>query len=273
MKNIIKLIAHASFIVPVAGLFFATNASAALGDVIVNEWNAVGPNKFLEDSGSDTFFGQVEGNGGDWIELVVIANGADLRGHQIHWRNDDGSGKEGYLTFSNSSKWNGGGTPATGLKAGTIIVIRKGAADSFPDASTLACDMSVSNGSWDNIIQVNSNGTYVTESGNAFQVDNDGWRARILDNASPTRGVVQTWVGEPPYDSGDTGNNCTACTGSGISSQEVGKLEEDPSASAATNPTAANYNDGDSSTYGDPNLWNSGANEQCFAALTSCGGC
>jgi len=253
-------------LIALSALCFTSQASAAEGDVIINEWNAVGPNKFLEDNGTDTFFGRVAGNGGDWIELVVIKPNADLRGYKIEWKNGDSPAKTGNLTFSNSTKWNGGALGG-GLKAGTIIVLREDAsADTFPDRSALACDISVDNGSWDDIIELRTNGTYVTEGGsNDWQVDNDDWAARILDAGSA---VVQSWVGE------DTAA-ADIRTGSGLSSEEVGKLEEDPSAAAAdyTPVQLGNYNDGDTSTYGDPNLWNSGANEQCFDALTGCNTC
>jgi len=268
INSIKKMVGAASGLIALGALCITTQAAAAQGDVILNEWNAVGPNKFLEDNGTDTFFGQVAGNGGDWIELVVIKNNADLRGFKIEWKNGDSPIKQGALTFSNSTKWNGGASGG-GLKAGTIIVLREDAsADTFPDRSGLACDISVDNGSWDNIIQLRTNGTYVTESGTDWQVDNDDWTARILDNATPTRGVVQSWVGE------DT-SAADIRTGSGLSSEEVGKLEQDPSANAAVySPSQlGNYNDGDTSTYGDPNLWNSGANEQCFEALTGCNTC
>ena len=63
---------------------------AAANDVprsplILNEYNAVADNKVL-DNNSDTYWGQVEGNGGDWFELVVIEPGLDLRGWELQWR-------------------------------------------------------------------------------------------------------------------------------------------------------------------------------------------
>ena len=59
-------------------------ATAAQGaPLILNEYNAVGSTDFLNggdpnadvDGGfaSDSYFGRVAGNGGDWFELVVVA--------------------------------------------------------------------------------------------------------------------------------------------------------------------------------------------------------
>lgn len=82
--------------------------------------------------------------------------------------------------------------------------------------------------------------------------------ARILDDErTPGPQVVQTWVGE------DT-SAADIVTGSGISSQEVGKLEQNPDASAATVPQTANSQDGSSSTFGRPNEWNGRMVSQCF---------
>jgi len=48
--------------------------------IVVNEYNGVAPTKFLNNSGTDTFWGRILGNGGDWFELVVVQDHLDLRG-------------------------------------------------------------------------------------------------------------------------------------------------------------------------------------------------
>ena len=72
--------------------------------VLLNEYNAVASDKFLnggdqttdEDGGSasDSVFGRVEGNGGDWFELVVVGDGSagtvDLRGWKIELADNAG---------------------------------------------------------------------------------------------------------------------------------------------------------------------------------------
>jgi len=62
-------------------------------DVILNEYNAVNGSDFLnggtafedEDGGyaDDSYFGRVQGNGGDWFELVVITDHLDMRGWKL----------------------------------------------------------------------------------------------------------------------------------------------------------------------------------------------
>lgn len=76
------------------------------GALIINEYNGVSKNRFLGsdnqdgtnydldpetgepemgEPGYDTFFGRIEGNGRNWIELVVVSNHLDIRGWQIAW--------------------------------------------------------------------------------------------------------------------------------------------------------------------------------------------
>lgn len=51
--------------------------------VVLNEVNGVADNKTLKNGGSDPYWGQVLGNGGDWFELVVVTDHVDLRGWQL----------------------------------------------------------------------------------------------------------------------------------------------------------------------------------------------
>ncbi len=39
--------------------------------IILNEYNAVAPDLQLKNNGYDTHFGDINGNGGDWIEIVI----------------------------------------------------------------------------------------------------------------------------------------------------------------------------------------------------------
>jgi hypothetical protein len=298
MTNIDTFKKTASILAALGALCVTNQAAAATatqGGVIINEWNAVGPNKWLEDSGCDLQFSDcdpvnnsdAQGNGDEWVELVVITDGVDLRGLTLEWQNGDSPAKHGYLDFNSNNSWRGKAgavSPFPGLEAGTIILIRKGGADGvgttngsaesagaeyFPDAATIASGgTNAVTGAWNKIIYVNSNGSYITERTgaglSAFQVDNDDWMARLHHTSASV--VVQTWVGE------DT-SAADIVTGSGLSSEEVGKLEADPSADAADLPQVCDYNDGDTSTAGFPNQWNSGLNVQCFKGLTGAGSC
>ena len=62
-------------------------------DVILNEYNAVDGSAFLgggdaaaderQGRACDSYFGRVEGNGGDWFELVVVTDHLDMRGWHL----------------------------------------------------------------------------------------------------------------------------------------------------------------------------------------------
>jgi hypothetical protein len=207
----------------------------------------------------DSFLGFFQGNGGNWIELVVVADHLDIRGWTLEWHNGDPD--QGRVSFQSHSIW-------SDLRSGTIITIREDDL-SPPGYGRLLSDLSYDpeNGDW--WIHANvDDATVVTQFG--FKTDNDNWSMRIWDGAvtcpappsvctgvGPTA-VIQDWVGEG---TGLWGG------GGGVGSDEVGKLEQDPSAAAATTPPTPMYNDGTSSTYGSENLWATGTILQDFSAL------
>jgi hypothetical protein len=98
-----------SFVYPTPG---AANRPGA-APIVVNEYNAVAPTKLLASSGTDTYWGRILGNGGDWFELVVVADHLDLRG----WR----------VVVSDNA-----GALQSDLRSGTIITV---AADLASDVS------------------------------------------------------------------------------------------------------------------------------------------
>ena len=224
------------------------SADAALasspGDLILNEFNACADAFFLRNGGSDPFLGLVQGNGANWVELVVVADHLDIRGWKLEWHNADPD--SGSVTFQNHSIW-------SDLRSGTIITIREDDL-SPPGFGVLLSDLSYDpqNGDW--WIHANVDDlTVVLQLG--FKVDDDNWSMRILDDQAT---VVQDWVGEiTPLWGG----------GGGVAGDELGKLEEDPSAAAATSPPVPMYNDGTSSSFGSENRWQAGALTQDFSAL------
>lgn len=212
--------------------------------LILNEYNGVAVDRFLnggdaaldDDGGqqADPFFGRVMGNGGDWLELVVIADSLDLRGWSVAI--DDGEAPlVSTLTFSQDPLW-------SSLSAGTIITIAEGVADDTgydPGA-----------GDWWINVQAGSgaSGTYV--SATDFDVSNVDTRIDIY-NASSARVF------------GATGEGAGAPTG--VNGNEVAKLETAPS--ALVRPDSGDYNDGTSSTFGAPNVFAAGQQTQDFSAL------
>ncbi|MFZ0033851.1 MAG: hypothetical protein WAK60_02530 [Sedimentisphaerales bacterium] len=215
-------------------LFLALEGActAFAASVILNEYNAVDNNSYLNggnasadvDGGraSDSWFGRVLGNGGDWFEMVVITDHLDMR----NWKLDiyEGGVFSETLTLTNNSIW-------SDLRSGTIITVSE---DVPSDIS-----YNPAGGDWWINVQANNgaNGAYITASN--FGVGNNNWQLRIR-NAAGT--VMYGPAGEgvsPP---------------SGISGTEVFKLKADPSASIT--PTSTDYGDGkDLSTFGAPNRW------------------
>ena len=88
-------------------------------------------------------------------------------------------------------------------------------------------------------------------SASNFSTSNDNTQITLLD------ALDQIWFGP-------AGEGVMPATG--VGSNEVWKLEADPS--AAITPLS-NYTDGSSSTFGAPNQWSGGASSQSFAALRS----
>ena len=81
------------------------NECATCSRLILNGYNAVGDLLFLNggdaiadiDGGlaADSFFGRVAGNGGDWIEFVVIEDHLDARGWSFEWDELGPGGRDG----------------------------------------------------------------------------------------------------------------------------------------------------------------------------------
>jgi len=81
-------------------------------------------------SSNPSGFARVEGNGGDWVELVITQDHADLRGWTLYWENDDVDtdgddqtidigevpDERGFIKFTQNNVWNN-------LRAGTIITL------------------------------------------------------------------------------------------------------------------------------------------------------
>jgi hypothetical protein len=202
--------------------------------LILNEYNGVAPGNFLDDEKSDPYFGTVAGNGGDWFELVVVADHLDIRGWQVVVEDQGSPPRNDTVTFSTDPLW-------SDLRAGTIITVAEEVADD------VSYDPSAGDW-WINVrAGVDGTGTYV--SATDFEVSNNDTTITIRSaDGLPIFGPA----GEP-------------LIGGGVNSHEVFKLEADPG--AAIGPTSDGYNDGSSSSFGAPNIWADGASTQDFTAL------
>ena len=209
---------------------FLANAFGA--DIILNEYNAVSNTMFLNsgnalvdsDGGraSDSYFGRIMGNGGDWFELVVITDHLDIR----NWKLDINNGIE-ILELTDDSIW-------SDLRSGTIITV----------SEDLQSDISYNPAAGDWWINVQANdtasGDYITASN--FAVNNSSWQLEIRD-ANDIDIFGPAGEGVIP-------------DGPGVSDTEIFRLEATPGALIA--PNSPDYDDGDKlSTFGSANQWGS----------------
>lgn len=215
---------------------FTTNAHAA--SLILNEYNAVGGNNYLQNpSGSDTYWGRVTGNGGDWFELVVIDDHLDIRGWQLEiYHGPDVVEYDETLNLSYSTIW-------SDLRSGTIITV----SEDLPD--DISYDPIA--GDWWINVQANdsASGLYIEPSN--FPVNSDNWEL-IIKNRDDE--IIFGPVGE------------RTCPNAGVNNEEIFRLEASPSASISAD--SVYYDDGSLiSTFAAPNQW--GVYMQDFSQLRS----
>ncbi|OHB58156.1 MAG: hypothetical protein A2Y12_07790 [Planctomycetes bacterium GWF2_42_9] len=302
--------------------FFITNAILmitamnvfAAGELILNEFNAVGSEKYLKtdtydgSTNVDVYFqemadglhpdkmtgtllnGRIQGNGGDWIELVVTQDHLDIRGWQIRWAETDtakaneadgtdiwygnGNVEQGILQFANNSVW-------SNLRAGTIITI--------VDESYIYVDKDNQNRTY-NVSPSYAEAVINLSTDTSFNPEANDWWINVstkteASSSTPLLTCVQNVMDHTSYDWGcgndawqaqindaqgnlvwgPVGENLgtTYWGGGGINSAEVGKLTANPSASVS----GANFSDADTSSFGLPNRWNDQLMVQDFSAI------
>ena len=212
-------------------------AGAFGASVILNEYNAVGSSAVLRDSGSDTYWGTVAGNGGDWFEMVVTEDHLDMRNWSllIQWDDDNTPGADSrILDITNNDIW-------SDLRSGTIITVSEDLADDV-SYDPLGDDW------WINVNANNSGtGTYIDDQN--FKVNNNDWTLTIRNELN---NIVYGPAGEGFY------------TSSPVNNDDICRLEANPSAIITP---SSNYDDGNMSTFGSPNVW--GSHVQDFSSLRS----
>ena len=233
-----------------AALLASTVASSYAADVILNEYNAVDGEAFLGGGNSDVFWQQRKGNGGNWFELAVITDHLDMRGWQIVVVNEAGQPTQAswQLTLSAHAVW-------SDLRSGTIITFSEQLANNAEDYHPAI-------GRWWLNVKASpeTQGTFVTVSciAPACLPADAAWK--VSNNASQI--TIKDDLGAVVF--GPAGEGVQPATG--VGSTEVFKLEADPS--AAVTPVSP-YNDGTSSTFGEPNVYAGGTLQQDFSALRS----
>jgi hypothetical protein len=292
---------------------------ANAAEVILNEYNAVnagrylGANTYSLSDKEDEYFatipglngdGRVQGNGGNWFELVVTGDHIDMRNWQLRWAEtgkfeNDGSfvwysppsgpiPDQGIITLSDSAVW-------SDLRAGTIVT--------FSSRTGFRVDTNFigANKNFNDFANpVESDGSYEVDVDLSTDVGfnpvaNDWWmhvstRGEALSTTPLVTSQANTTdeLGEPDEaGSFSTGNdnwileivNASGVTvfgpsgegpwGESVDSREVGKLQADPSTTITASDTR--YNKGTSSSFGQPNVWTAdGLPEgQDFTALRS----
>ena len=238
------------FVVAVLALCVVGSTQAA--EVIVNEYNAVAEDMFLQNGNEDPFLGRRLENGGDWFEVVVIQDHLDMRGWDFRITQGGGIPEEFLLVLTNDPIW-------SDLRSGTIITVSE-------DIPNNVDDYQPETGDWWINVRADNNavGTFITPMN--FKVGNDQTQISVRDTLNQ---VIFGPAGE--------GVNPLK----GVGDNEVFKLEADPSSSIIPGScidvpdpdpdicTPNYWNDGSSSTYGQPNLWSGGSMEQDFSALRS----
>jgi hypothetical protein len=221
-------------------LAFTLTAEAFAAKLILNEYNAVsssnylnGGDEFMDGDGkvpppADPWFGRVPGNGGDWFELVVVADHLDIRGWKLAI-SDDGV-DQAPLVFTTRPIW-------SDLRAGTIITVSEEVADDVSYAPQ--------NGDWWINVRAADPGTggtgvYITAAG--FPVTNDDWQLTIYDRSDA---VVFGPAGEGIVD--DEGVPIDV----GVNSEETFLLGGTPS--AIVERFSSFYTDGKVSSFGREN--------------------
>ncbi len=223
---------------------------AACTPIFLNEYNAVASDGFLNGgtavvdanggASADTHFGRVLGNGGNWMEFVIVVDNLDLRGWTFAWREVIANGGSGSVTLSDSSA-------LAAIPSGTILtIIEKNTA-----AGGLNTDLTVDIAGGDRWMNIYSGDTAViasttsTQVGSffgAFTTSNDEWEITIK-NASAVTVAGPFGEGAIGYFMGNVGND------------DVCRLREDPSARISQ---VSLFDDtARASTFGGSNQWTS----------------
>ncbi|YCM43566.1 lamin tail domain-containing protein [Verrucomicrobiaceae bacterium 227] len=233
--------------------------------IILNEYNGVDSDNFLgggeeTDPGAptDPTLGRIAGNGGAWIEFVVTGNGGsptvDLRNWTIQIAGND---KQGTIKLSNH-------VSLSAIPTGTILTFtedRSVADTALPRFS----DFTGRGYSWSNIWMHDA--VLIDQSASILptgRVIGSGDTRVTLRNEADQ--IVYGPVGESIL-AKDNNSNGLPDELLAVNSSEVLKLEGDPT--SAVSPISVAYDDGDTSTFGMPNVWNSNLSTQSFAPFNT----
>lgn len=225
--------------------------------VILNEYNAVADTNFLNGgiagadsdgppNATDSFFGRVLGNGGNWFELAVVGNDSPGFLNLTNWSIEVGSiassGKfvnRSTITLSDPATW-------SSVAHGTLLTFTESntAGGGLNTELNRVDQLATLGYTWSNI-HLGTPGTVTVANPSEFRLNSSNSAFIIRDSAGT---VVFGPVGEgiAPLD--------------GVGSTDIFELNNDPSTAVSpiddTTPTSLGYDDGSSgSTFGSPNLF------------------
>ncbi len=237
-------------------LVAAFGCVAPAAQVILNEYNAVsGDNQLDDGDGADLRFGTIDGNGGNWFELLVIEDQVDMRGWTFVWEEDEevgntGENASGVITLADASIW-------SGLRSGTLITFIETADAGGEGAFDTGTDLSYDPLAGDWWINVSTREEQAKgAAGVVSTVTNDGppgdfsvgrydWTVSILDAASQ---IVF----------GPAGEGASNWAGDGVSNTDGAALEGPLGTPTyeqwqAVTPGHPDYDDTGSTSFGAPN--------------------
>ena len=244
---------------------YTLSIAPATSPVILNEYNAVSNGSFIgggaeNDVGaaSDPTLGRISGNGGAWLEFVVTGtNGAqsvDLRNWAIKVEGND---KTRTLKLSNH-------IALSAVPTGTILTFTDDRATA--DTALPKLSNKISGGfQWSNIWMFDP--ILIDQSASTHPsgrtIGSSDTRVTLLNGADE---IIYGPIGESIL-AKDNNTNGFPDELLSVSDTEVLKLEANPTSSVS--PIAVTYDDGDTSTFGRPNIWNSNLSTQSFTPFAT----
>ena len=254
---------------------YAVVVLPASSEVILNEYNAVSSANRLnggmipdppDGDGVDTFFGSVDGNGGDWLELVVVGDGnagtVDMRGWKIEIKEAAGDVfvPQDTIVLSQDPYW-------AAVPTGTILT--------FTEKTTAEGGLDT----WiHKVNRLGQPGGYIWSNINIFDaIYIDQAASTILDGIGVSSNNTQFRIrrANGTTVAGPVGEGIQPL--SGIDKSEVLELEVNPlpaispylDEAAAQDPLNYSYDDGNGSTFGSPNQFTGGTEAQNFSTYVS----
>lgn len=212
--------------------------------IVLNEFNAVDDDKFLggipaagEPASTDSFFGRVLGNGGEWVEFVVTGDGGPSLVDASGWQIEIGSVEAGVFTplstaiLNEAPFWKD-------LPSGTILTLSAEPTDTSRVDNLTTLGFASANISY-------GDSDYMETTGASFAITPSNTALRILDRNDRTI-------------FGPAGEGIGGLAG--IGDTEILELEDDPAPTITGLSVEGGGLDGydpgsSSSTFGAPNLF------------------